>query len=82
MEAPADTWMYSSDGPRLFKKGEDIPAGYVDSPAKVVDEPGDGIDMTDDELRAEIEKLTGKKPHHKSGRAKLIELWEEAYTGN
>jgi hypothetical protein len=27
--------MYSAGGPRLFKEGEEIPAGYEDSPAKV-----------------------------------------------
>ena len=30
-----DVWMYSAAGPRLFKQGEEIPAGYEDSPAKV-----------------------------------------------
>lgn len=29
--------------------------------------------MTDPELRAFVERVTGKKPHHKTGRAKLIE---------
>jgi len=29
--------------------------------------------LDDDELRAMVEEKTGKKPHHKTGRAKLIE---------
>jgi hypothetical protein len=33
--AATDMWMYSVAGPRLFKPGEEIPAGYVDSPVKV-----------------------------------------------
>ena len=33
--AATDMWMYSAAGPRLFKEGEEIPAGYEDSPAKV-----------------------------------------------
>lgn len=32
----------------------------------------------DDELRAAIETLTGKAPHHKTGRAKLIEILDVA----
>ncbi len=33
---------------------------------------------TDDELRDAIEALTGKKPHHRVGRAKLIDMLKEA----
>lgn len=35
MKAEQPTWMYSNNGPRLFKEGEDIPEGFEDSPAKV-----------------------------------------------
>ena len=28
-------FMYNKDGAKIFKEGEKIPAGYVDSPAKV-----------------------------------------------
>lgn len=35
MKAENPTWMYSANGPRLFKEGEDIPEGYENSPAKV-----------------------------------------------
>lgn len=30
-------------------------------------------DLTDDQLRDMIEEKTGKRPHHKTGRAKLLE---------
>lgn len=44
-----------------------------ESQSEAVSEPA-GLDtMTDDELRAMVEKKIGKKPHHKTGRAKLIE---------
>lgn len=33
---------------------------------------------SDDELRAAIEAMTGKAPHHKAGRAKLIETLDDA----
>lgn len=36
--APCATWMYSAEGPRLFKAGELIPDGFVDSPAKVTND--------------------------------------------
>lgn len=32
-------------------------------------------ELTDDELRAFIEATTGKAPHHKTGRAKLLEQY-------
>ena len=35
VKAAHDVWLYSADGPRLFKAGEEIPSGYSDSPAKV-----------------------------------------------
>lgn len=35
----------------------------------------DDVDLTDDELRAAIEAATGKAPHHKTGRAKLLEQY-------
>lgn len=35
MKAAHDMWMFNKDGGTLFKAGEEIPAGYVDSPAKV-----------------------------------------------
>lgn len=39
--------------------------------------PDDGH-PSDDELRAAIEAMTGKAPHHKAGRAKLIEAFDAA----
>lgn len=42
-------------------------------------QPSSGdVAMTDADLRAAIEKATGKAPHHKTGRAKLIALHQEA----
>lgn len=35
MKAKSDVFMYSADGQRLFKEGDEIPKGYVDSPAKI-----------------------------------------------
>lgn len=32
-------------------------------------------ELTDDELRAAIEAASGKAPHHKAGRAKLLEQY-------
>lgn len=29
-----DTWMYSAEGPKLFKAGDEIPEGYQDTPVK------------------------------------------------
>lgn len=34
--------------------------------------------MSDEELRDVAESLTGKKPHHKTGRAKLLETVRSA----
>lgn len=34
-KAEEDCWMYNKDGAKLFKSGETIPAGYVDTPAKL-----------------------------------------------
>lgn len=49
------------------------PAGVAHHAA----EHGDGYG-SDDDLRAAIEAVTGKPPHHKAGRAKLIEIFEAA----
>ena len=55
-------------GRRIVKKGQ------------VVEKEVTGFDdMTDDELRDEIEALTGTRPHHRTGRAKLVEQWTAAY---
>lgn len=40
-----------------------------------------GDDASDDAIRDEIERLTGKRPHHKTGSAKLAELLAEAQAG-
>lgn len=34
-KAKTDVWMYRAEGPRLFKAGDIIPPGYVDTPAKL-----------------------------------------------
>lgn len=39
------------------------------------------LTLTDEELRDAIEDMTGKAPHHKTGRAKLIEKYEAAKAG-
>ncbi len=58
------------------------PADAVDPmPANVDGEtpPAAGLDdMTDDELRAHVEAVTGTKPHHKAGRAKLLAMLDSA----
>ena len=36
-----------------------------------------GDQFSDDQLRAVIEQETGKKPHHKLGRDKLVEQFNE-----
>ena len=33
--------------------------------------------LSDDELRKAIEEATGKAPHHRTGRAKLLSQYEE-----
>jgi hypothetical protein len=35
MKAKTDTFMYNVDGVKLFKEGEEVPKGYVDTPEKV-----------------------------------------------
>jgi hypothetical protein len=41
--------------------------------------PSHSVDgMTDDELRAHVETVTGTKPHHRAGRAKLLEMLDGA----
>lgn len=48
----------------------------VDAPAQggtVEDFGAHGSEITDDQLRAAIEKSTGKKPHWKSSRQTLLE---------
>ena len=55
-------------GRRIVKKGQ-----AVKTEVTALD------DMTDEEIRDEIEALTGTRPHHRTGRAKLIEQWEAAY---
>lgn len=64
-------------GRRIVRKGK-APAQAVKEEV-MADDPA--LDMTDDEIRDEVESLTGKRPHHKTGRAKLIEQWEAAYNG-
>lgn len=34
-KAESDVWMYRAEGQRLFKAGDIIPPGYVDTPAKL-----------------------------------------------
>ena len=50
---------------------------FAPAGAKPALDDGDGYG-SDDDLRAAIETLTGKAPHHKAGRAKLIEMLEAA----
>lgn len=50
---------------------------FAPAGAKPALDDGDGYG-SDDELRAAIESLTGKAPHHKTGRPKLIEAFDAA----
>lgn len=57
--------------------------GWMIVPA-AADEPSDADNtsaMSDGELRDAIKELTGTAPHHKTGRAKLIEKYEAAQSG-
>lgn len=49
---------------------------------ETVDDPMSIDEMTDDELRVEIEELTGEKPHHFTGRQKLIEQLSDLRTAS
>lgn len=54
----------------------------IDEKAKaVVSDEGIGTDsgdqFSDDQLREAIEKATGEKPHHRLGREKLVERFNE-----
>ena len=61
-------------GRRIIKKGQAAKAEVTEAI---------GLDaMSDDDIRAEVEKLTGNRPHHRTGRAKLIAEWEAAYGGD
>lgn len=65
-------------GRRIVRIGASEPA------PKNADETGDnaplgydsGDQFSDDQLRAVIEQQTGKKPHHKLGRDKLVEQFD------
>lgn len=59
-------------GRRIVKKGLAVKA-------EVIALSPDEVDLSDDELRDEIEELTGKRPHHRTGREKLIAEWEAVY---
>lgn len=50
---------------------------FAPAGAKPALDDGDGYG-SDDDLRAAIESLTGKAPHHKTGRPKLIEAFDAA----
>lgn len=58
----------------LLKRIQSVAGGSKDEP--VCPAPTDT--MTDDELRAHVEAATGKKPHHRAGRAKLLEMLDGA----
>jgi len=49
----------------------DVPAGGSDGKIELGTDSGD--QFSDDELRKIIEQVTGQKPHHLLGRAKLVE---------
>ncbi len=55
----------------------DVSQGSTPPPVPTVLSDAEEIElndaMTDDELRDMIERKTGKRPHHRMGRAKLIE---------
>lgn len=55
---------------------EFAPADWIEKSAELADESG-GDDFPDDEaMRTAIEKATGKAPHHRTGRDKLIEQYK------
>lgn len=49
-------------------------------PDALLDEGEATRDLSNEEIRTGIGQLTGEKPHHKTGRAKLLELWSDATT--
>lgn len=86
---PASLAASKGPGGRWYvKQGHDIITGPFDTEkdakAAIARETGVPADAdsdgypSDDELRAAIESLTGKAPHHKAGRAKLIEMLDAA----
>ena len=81
MKAKTDCWRYNAVGARLFKEGEEIPAGYVDSPAKVTVEPETDTDsaaddLSDAELRDVIKTVTGNAPGPRTKRETLIAQYD------
>lgn len=86
---PASLAASKGPGGRWYvKQGHDIITGPFDTEkdakAAIARETGVPADAdsdgypSDDELRAAIESLTGKAPHHKTGRPKLIEAFDAA----
>lgn len=59
--------------PALDHDGDGRPGGVANSAPLTADEKIELLDaMTDEELRDFIKEQTGKAPHHKLGRAKLL----------
>jgi len=85
--APEGTIRVQRDGPRGWHvieraKYEADPLAFVlvDEDGKpILEQTGGGIggdiDLSDDQLRAAIKDATGKAPHHKLSRSKLIEAF-------
>jgi hypothetical protein len=65
-----------------YRKGAyvvDDDQGHGSQPAGIGTDSGD--QFSDDQLRGAIEAATGKKPHHKLGREKLVEMFNELNAG-
>lgn len=65
-----------------YRKGAyvvDDDQGGDDAPAGIGTDSGD--QFSDDQLRAIIKDTTGKAPHHKLGRDKLVEMFNELNAG-
>jgi len=61
-------------GRRIVKEGQTAKA---EAPEVILN---DGLGaLSDESIRNEIEKFTGVRPHHRTGRAKLIAEWEAAH---
>jgi hypothetical protein len=78
-EAEADIWLQgyakgeSERGPAPDTTAQELGANTAPPSHTATNGETDFEAMTDDTLREVIEKMTGEAPHHRTGRAKLIE---------
>lgn len=69
---------FDPDKHTRFDDAGPMTAPAVPSVAEPISQVVSPDDMTDDQLRDAITKLTGMAPHWKSGRDKLLERYAEA----